>query len=291
MREWVAINGELKSADEARVSVFDSGFMQGIGLFETMRAYQGRVFRIGRHLDRLIRSARQLGWATLPEPEEMREAVSAVLGACEQAEARVRLTVTTGSLRAAVDSEEAPRLTIVASATDSRSGGYDSRLYEKGVIAAVSRYRQNPFDPTTGHKTTSYFSRLASLREAVAAGAIESIWFTLDQHLAEGAISNVFLVKNDVLYTPPVETPVLPGITRAAVLELAKVLRIDVSESPLTLDDVLGADEMFVTNSMMEVLPVIQLEKERIGDGKPGDVTAQLLNAYRATVAEESNDG
>lgn len=291
MREWVAINGELKTAEEARVSVFDSGFTQGIGLFETMRAYNGRVFRIGRHLDRLVNSARELGWATLPDHDEMREAITSVLGACEQAEARVRLTVTTGSLRAGVDSDEAPQLTIVASATDANRGGYDPRMYKKGAIAAVSRYRQNAFDPTTGHKTTSYFARMASLREAVARGAIESLWFTLDQELAEGAISNVFLVKGDVLHTPPLDTPILPGITRATILELAPILEIETSEAPLTIEDILNADELFVTNSMMEILPIVQVEKEKIGEGKPGDITTQMHAAYQSTVAEESRDG
>lgn len=270
-------------ADEARVSVFDSGFMQGIGLFETMRAYNGRVFRLDRHLDRLAGSARVLGWTVVPDVDELADNVRQVLSAAGAVDARVRLTVTTGTLHPAPG--ETPALTIVATAAPGEK--YPDECYQKGITALVSDYRQSGSDPTVGHKTTSYFARLASLRLAYALGALESIWLTPEARVAEGAISSIFVVRQEELLTPPLDTPILPGITRASVLELAAELGIAAREAALTLDELRGADEVFVTNSMMEVMPVVRLARGAVGNEKVGDVTRQLAIAYGELVDRE----
>jgi branched-subunit amino acid aminotransferase/4-amino-4-deoxychorismate lyase len=283
VREWVSLNGRLMPADRAQISVFDSGLMQGVGLFETMRAYRGRVFRLQQHLDRLGHSARQLGWSVLPDPDELRDNVEQVVGATEHEDVRVRLTVTTGTLRPT--EQEAPDLTVIASA----SGGatYPAECYTKGVTVLVSGYRQGKCDPTAGHKTTSYFARLASLREAHVRGAFETLWLTYDEQLAEGAISSVFLMQKGRLLTPPLDTPVLPGVTRATVIELAVGLAIPTREQPLSLQDLLDADEAFLTNSLMELVPVVRVGREPIGAEKPGETTVQLHGAYRKLVEQE----
>ncbi|MCK4342275.1 MAG: aminotransferase class IV family protein [Phycisphaerae bacterium] len=283
MREWVCLNGVLMPADEARVSVFDSGFMQGIGLFETMRAYNGKVLRLDRHLDRLANSAVVLGWTVTPDTEELADNVSQVLSATRALDARVRLTVTTGSLHATAS--DVPGLTVVVTASPGEK--YPDEYYAKGVTVLVSNFRQSGADPTVGHKTTSYFARLASLRAAHAQAAFEALWLTPDGHLAEAAISNVFVVHDQQLLTPPLDTPVLPGITRATVIELAVALDIPVRETPLTLEDVRAADEVFLTNSMMEVMPVVRVEREPISDEKPGDVTRELAVAYGHLIDRE----
>lgn len=283
MRQWVCLNGTLVPAEEARVSVFDSGFMQGVGLFETMRAYDGVVFRLQRHLDRLADSARALGWTVIPEPEDTADNVRQVLSTIGRDDARVRLTVTTGSLHAAAD--DSPQLTIVATASPATR--HPDEYYTNGVTVVVSKYRQSAHDPTVGHKTTSYFARLASLREAHAQAAFEALWLTEDGRLAEGAISSVFVVRDEQLLTPPLDTPVLPGVTRATVIELAVGLDIPVREKPLTLEEVLAADEMFLTGSMLEVMPVVRVAREPIGNEKPGDLTRQLAVAYTELVARE----
>lgn len=287
MREWACVNGVLLPAEEAQVSVFDSGFMQGVGLFETMRAYNGRVFRLARHLERMAGSARALGWTVLPDPAEATDSIRQVLSATGAREARVRLTVTTGSLRA--EAADTPRLTLVATA--SPGGRYPDECYTKGVTVLVSDYRQGRGDPTVGHKTTSYFARLAALRAAHHKSAFEALWFTPDNLLAEGAISNVFLVRDDELLTPPLDTPVLPGITRAAVLELAAAAGIPAREVPLTLDDLLAADEVFLTNSMLELVPVVRIERHAVGTEKPGDVYRRLAIAYGELLDRECGDG
>jgi branched-chain amino acid aminotransferase len=270
-------------AEHAQISIFDSGFMQGIGLFETMRAYGGQVFRLERHLDRLANSARALGWTIMPDVDQMRENVEQVVGATEQLDLRVRLTVTTGSLR--VTEQDAPQITIVATAAPEAK--YPPELYTQGVTVIVSNHRQNAHDPTVGHKTTSYFARLAALREAHAKQAFEALWFTHDNRLAEGAISSVFVVEDDELLTPPLDTPVLPGITRATVIELANELRIPAREEQLVIDDVLSADELFLTNSLMEIMPVVRVEREPIGTEKPGEITRRLAEAYGLLIERE----
>ena len=283
MREWVSLNGRLLPADQAQISVFDSGLMQGIGLFETMRAYAGRVFRLERHLDRLRDSARQLGWSVVPDEDDLRANVEQVVGAVEHEDARVRLTVTTGTLRPT--EQEQPELTVIASA--SAGAAYPPECYTKGVTVLVSEYRQSDRDPTAGHKTTSYFGRLASLREAHARGAFEALWLTHDERLAEGAISSLFVVRNEQLLTPPLTTPVLPGVTRAAAIELAVELGIPTRERDLKLEDLLQADEAFLTNSLMELVPVVRVGREPIGSEKPGETTGQLYDAYRNLVVRE----
>ncbi len=285
-REWVCLNGRVVPEDEARVSVFDSGFMQGIGLFETMRTYHGRVFRLDEHLARLTNSAVALGWSVVPDTDDLIDAIDKVVAATGGDELRVRLTVTTGSLH--VTERNHPALTIVATA--SAGARYPQEMYTQGATAVVSEYRQNPLDPTVGHKTTSYFSRMASLRAAHAVGAVEALWLTVDDNLAEGAISNVLLFNNEELVTPPLDTPVLPGITRAAVMELAERLNIPVKERALNIEDVLGSEEVLLTNSMMEVMPIVRLGRQRIGEEKPGPVFEELREAYGLLVQQECLD-
>lgn len=293
MAEWACINGQLMSGEEARVSVYDSGFMQGVGLFETMRAYRvgddlpAAVFRLDAHIERLRASARKLGWTVLPEALPLRNAVQQVVRAAASADARVRLTVTTGAVRAT--SAAPPELTVVATAAP--GGRYPGHVYQAGVTVAVSPYRQSVFDPTAGHKTTSYFARLAGLRDAHARQAFEALWFTEDGHLAEGSISNVFIVSDGDVLTPPLETPVLPGITRAAVIELLRSQGVAVVETEMTLEDVLQADEVFLTNSLMEIVPVVRVERERIGNEKPGEVTHRLADGFTDLLQRECADG
>ncbi len=279
----MSLNGALLPAEDAKVSVFDAGFMQGIGLFETMRAYDGQVFRLEAHLARLIQSARTLGWAVLPDAAQLAANVQQALRATDAADARVRLTVTSGSLHA--DASDVPQLTLVATAAPMEK--YPDECYTKGVTVIVAPTRQNPTDPTCGHKTTSYFARLAALRSAHQQAALEALWLTPDGFLAEGSISSVFVVRDEQLLTPPLDTPVLPGITRAVLMELAVALDIPVREMRLTLADAQRAEELFLCNSLMEVLPVVRIARQAIGNEKVGETTRKLAVAYTQCVNEE----
>jgi branched-subunit amino acid aminotransferase/4-amino-4-deoxychorismate lyase len=154
-------------------------------------------------------------------------------------------------------------------------------------MAVLCPFKQNPIDPTSGRKTTSYFSRMIALNLAHQKRAAEAIWFTLDNRLAEGCISNVFLVKDSSLYTPPINTPVLPGVARKTVCRLAMQNSIKLTEKDLTIEDVLSADEIFLTNVIMQVMPITKVEKHTVGDGMVGPVSKKLHKSFEELVKKE----
>ncbi len=285
MAQTVFLNDNLIDIEEARVPVTDSGFLHGAGLFETMRSRDGVVFRLEDHLERLSSSARTL---SIPHPYEkayLRAAIASVLQANQLADARLRLTLTKGS-PLAVQEQRQPTLLITA--TEFRP--YPPEQYRTGVLAILCPFRQSATDPTCGHKTTSYYPRLLALDMAHQKGTAEALWFTTDEHLAEGCVSNVFLVKHSVLYTPPLETPVLAGIARRTVCQVAQRESIEVAQMDLYLSDLLQADEVFLTNVIMEVLPVVDVEKHTIGDGKVGPVTRRLHAGFLQVLERECRE-
>jgi len=276
MDEKVFLNGELIPASQAKVSVFDGGFLHGAGLFETMRAYAGKVYRLDEHLDRLLSSAKELAIPVAGNKDELHDAVVQTLEANGLDEARLRLTVSWGDLRSD------PKGTILITASQLKP--YPAEFYEKGMAIVISDSKVESSNPVARHKSTNYLPRLLELRKAQQLKAGESLWFTESNHLAEGCISNVFLVKDSKLLTPSLAEPILPGVTRAAVLELARTEKIPVSEQSLTIDDVLAAEEIFLTNSVMEIMPVCRFEKHAVGNEEPGPMTKQLAQLYRQDV-------
>jgi branched-chain amino acid aminotransferase len=249
-----------------------------------MRAQNGRIFRLESHVQRLCRSAEALlspiDRALLPSPAVFAE----LLRRNGLQRARVRLTVSAGPVRV-VEHDSPPTFSLGITAAD--LGSYPNEYYEKGVPSAISEFRVSPTDPTAGHKTTGYLPRLVALREAQRARCVEALWFTTTNHLAEGCISNVFLVHQGVLKTPPVNTPVLPGIARGLVLSIAREIGVEVLEGPLTIEDVLTADEVLLTNTIMQVIPVIRVERHDVSDGRVGPMAKKLLEEFRQRVRQE----
>lgn len=290
MSRVVFLNGCFLPAAEARISVWDAGWLHGAGLFETMRARFGRIFRLDAHLDRLMGSAQKL-LLPLERPDlPLTSDFAELLERNGLTEARVRLTVTAGptidqDTSRSQPQEDRPRLTVCTTAT--RFAAYPREFAERGMTVSISPYKVAPDDPLAGHKCTSYLPRLLALRDAHLKQCGEALWFTTGNLFTEGSISNVFVVREGKLQTPPLETPVLPGITRAAVLELAKIAGLQAEEKPLTIDDLLDAGEVFLTNSIMEVMPVCRVEKHQIGNGQPGPVTKRLGEDYRVLVEKE----
>jgi D-amino acid aminotransferase len=278
----VFLNDKLVDVEQAGVSVTDSGFLYGAGLFETMRSRNGVVFRAEDHLDRLFLSTARLSIAHSYEKPYISTALNQVLEANELKDARLRLTLTGGPL---AESEEQRKATLLITATEFLP--YPAEYYQTGVLVVLCPFRQNQTDPTCGHKTTSYYPRLLALNLARQRQAAEALWFTTENRLAEGCVSNVFLVKNSILHTPALETPVLPGIGRKTVLELARRQSIEVVEKDLFIADLLDADEVFLTNVIMEVLPVTHVEQRAVGDGKVGPVTWKLREVFTQTVEQE----
>lgn len=284
MTSFVHLNGEFVRESDAFVSVDDGGWLHGAGLFETMHAVNGQIFRLAAHLERLKRSAASLlvpiESGVLPDEDTFVE----LLELNHLTTARVRLTVTAGSMRGE-DAEGAARFSVCITALPLTR--YPPELYEKGVAVALCDHRVSPSDPIAGHKTTSYLPRLLGLRRAQLAQCFEALWFTTTRHLAEGSITNVFIVKDGLLETPPLDTPVLPGVARSVVLELARTIDVEAQEVPLTINDLLDADEILLTNSIIQVMPVIRVEKHDIGEGRVGPLAKKLLEEYRACVARE----
>ena len=273
--EKVFLNGQIIRAAAADVAITDSSYLYGIGLFETMRAAGGIVFRLADHLQRLNTSAETLAIANSYSDEQITQAVDEVLTANKLSDARLRLQVSNGPIGA--DGTAATNLLITAA----EFTPYPTEYYEKGVRVALTDFRQSNKDPFCGHKTTCYGPRLMALKNAHEKLATEALWFTTENFLAEGSISNVFLVKDGQLYTPPVQTPVLPGIARKTVIEIAEQENIPCHEQPLQIGDLLAADEVFLTNVIMEVLPVTSIEAHTVAEGKPGKLTKKIGKAYK----------
>ena len=290
------VNGRIVEEDLARLSVLDAGFQHAVGLFETMGVYNGRVFRLREHLGRMARSAGELGLAGDLDVGGLEAAVGEVVAANGLSRARLRLAVTAGAVSLLRGGGgEGPERSVVAVVSEPTV--YDPGYFERGVMAVVGPPAANPFDPVAGHKTLAYWSRLLTLRQAAGVGAGEVIWLNISNHLASGAVSNVFLVRREKLLTPiargeevagAMAAPVLPGTTRAVVMEVAGSVGLGVERKMLTVEDLLDADEVFLTNSSWLVLPVTGVEKKQIGDGAVGSVTRRVRGALLDLIERET---
>jgi branched-chain amino acid aminotransferase len=281
MTEKVFLNDKLVDADKACISVRDGGFLYGAGLFETMRSCNGVVFGLFDHLDRLFFSAKALSMEHNYNRKFITNAVYDVLKVNKLTDARLRLTLTSGPM---AESGEKRRTTLLITATKLQP--YPAEYYKNGLLVVLSPYRQNPFEPIYRHKTTNYFSRMIALKLAHQKGAAEALWFTVDNRLAEGCISNVFLVRDSTLFTPPIETPILAGVARKTVCQIALRNSIKFVEKDLSIDDLLAADEVFLTNVIMQIMPVVAVEKHTVGNGKVGPMTKKLMKYFGGFVKE-----
>ena len=295
----VYLNGKFVDASRARLSVFDASLQHAVGLFETLRAFGGEVFRLQAHIERLITSARQLGLSDRLRPGPLAEAVRATLEKNNLTDARIRLTVTGGDLGPIAPTtarrsgkKHQPGVLIIAT----EPTVYPESLFTDGAPVVIADPKANPFDPLASHKSLNYWVRLQTLAQAAAAKAAESLWFMVTNHLCGGAVSDALLIKDGQLYTPIVRgeepegsipSPVLPGVTRAAVIELAESMDLPIHHKMLTINDVLEADELMLTNSSWLILPVVRVEKETIGDGKVGPITQQLRQRLLQTITDE----
>ena len=291
----VWLNGQFTDETEASVSIRDTGFLHAAGVFTTLRGANGKPVRIEAHLKRLRESCDALFVPLLPKDEILAEAATEVLERNALLDARMRITVTRGTTHQDPIHGLHAEPTVLISATPFEP--YPAEFYTAGMtVLALDRHKLNPYDPQAGHKTLDYFSRLTALREAARRGAAEALWFNVHNYLQCGCISNVFLVKDDVLMTPPTNeelrdpnveerTPypksnVLPGVTRAAVLDAAKAAGINVLLRGLSINDVLAADEVLLTNSIMGVMPVGRVEQHSY-DAAPGAISKRLIEAVR----------
>ena len=299
LQAW--LNGAFVPMTEASVSAFDAGFQHGVGLFETMAARHGRIFRGLEHMERMRTSAKELGLADTLRPEALVDACEATLAANALEHARVRVTLTGGDMnllaRNAAEVRHDPTILIHVQPPTP----YPPALLERGIGVRIADAQLNVADPFAGHKTLWYWPRLHALQRAAAAGMQEALWFDVTRALSCGCVSNVFLVKDGALVTPvargeepkdsPIRSPVLPGITRAAIVSLAEENGMAVRRERIEIDAVLAADEVFLTNSSWHLLPVVHLEQRTIGTGKRGEVAAMLRAALMERIDRETGSG
>lgn len=279
----VYLDGHFVAKEQARVSVFDHGFLYGDGIYETMRAYGGKLFLLKKHLARLKRSAAGIS-LKLPLPlDKIGEALNESLRVNKLQEAYVRLHISRGPGELGLDPAlcVAPTMVIVTKPFHD----YPAAYYERGVSAAIVKTRRNhPLALPPSIKGTNFLNNILAKIEAIKAGAFEGIMLNVNGYVAEGTISNIFMVKKGILYTPHADTGILEGVTRELALRLAKRKKILVREALLRPKNLLSADELFITNTTVEILPVTTLDKKTVGNGKPGPVTTALHQAYKKEV-------
>ena len=277
---WVYLNGELVAAERATLPALDRGLLYGYGLFETMRSYGGRVFRLAEHYRRLAAGAELLAIPIPMTLAALEEAADATLARNGLADAYVRLTLTAGPSGAG-----GPSVVLFTREVTE----YPLELRERGMAAVVSGVRRNETSPLARVKSLNYLDNLLAREEARRSGSGEALLLNTRGFVAEGAASNIFIARNGTLLTPAVEAGALPGITRQVVMELAGEERIGVEEANVTLPDLLGAGEAFLTNSLMEVIPLVSVDGRPVGSGRPGPLTERLARRYRDLVARETS--
>lgn len=282
--EIVYLNGKLIPRSQAKVSVLDYGFLFGFGLYETIRAYHGKVFRLDNHLARLRYSGDKLG--ILIKPAEIRQAVLDTVEANDFTDTRIRITVSIGEGTMTPDLSSCTEPTVLVLAGEYHP--FPPEKYARGFKAVVSAIRRNSRSPVTYLKSANTMESMLARREAREAGADEALFLNEKGYLTEASGSNVFLVSDGVLKTPRYGTGILPGVTRVVVFELAAKLGIKFKEMNTMPDELFSADEAFLTNSLIEVMPLTQVNGKIIGNGKVGKVTRKLMTAYRKLVAGET---
>ncbi|MCJ7516158.1 MAG: aminotransferase class IV [Dehalococcoidia bacterium] len=285
MEEIIYLNGDLIPRSQAKISPFDHGFLYGYGIFETMRSYSGSIFRLNRHLARLQHAAEMLNIASKLTAFDLEKACRDVIKANNLTEARLRLTVTAGEGDIIPNPDTCSGITVFIVAR--KLVPPPAENHRRGYSAIMSSYRRNSQSPLSRLKSTSYLENVLARQEARAAGVDEAVLLNEKGFVAEGSSTNIFLLSSQMLITPSVESGALPGITREAVLELAKSMEITTVVKQVELGELITAAEAFLTNSIIEIMPLIRLGDKPIGPGKPGPVTQQLMSSYHELVARD----
>lgn len=275
----VYIDGKFYPASEAKISVFDHGLLYGDGVFEGIRVYDGLVFKLKEHVDRLFDSAKVIKLDIPMTKEEMVNAVVETLRINRIKNGYVRIVVTRGVGDLGLDPRMCPKPTVIIIADVIQI--YRTEAKERGLTAIISSVRRDPVDATSHEaKTLNYLNSILAKIEASAAGADEAIMLDHRGFVSEGTGDNIFIVKNGVVYTPPRTAGILPGITRNRVIELCKELGIKLVEKDITVTELYTADEVFVTGTAAEVMPITMINGRPIGDGKLGPVTRRLMEEF-----------
>jgi branched-chain amino acid aminotransferase len=281
----IYLDGKFVPEEEAKVSVFDHGLLYGDGVFEGIRAYHGKVFRLEAHLERLYDSAKMINLTIPLAKEEFGELIYEVLRRNDLTDAYIRPVVTRGKGDLGLDPRKCAKATVFIIATS--WGAMYGDLYEKGLQAITVSVRRNAAEALPPNaKTLNYLNNILAKIESIYKGGDEAIFFDTNGYLSEGSGDNIFLVKHGKVITPPTLNN-LRGITREVVLECVQRLGIEHQEKNLGYFDLYTADEVFVTGTAAEVAPIVEIDGRKIGTGRPGPITKELIAAFRSVTMNE----
>ncbi len=283
LKIWM--DGELVNQCDAKVSVFDHGLLYGDGIFEGIRAYNGKIFLCKEHMDRLFEGAHYINLEIPYSKEEVVAAVNATIKANKLVDAYIRLVVTRGVGDLGLDPRNCPKPSVIVIAASISL--YPDELYQKGleiITSAVPAVHSEALNPRV--KSLNYLNNILAKMEAIRAGKLEAILLNSQGFVAECTGDNIFIVKNGVIKTPSTYSCILEGCTRNLVIKLAKEGGIPLEETTLQRYDLYNADECFLTGSGAEVIPVIDIDGRKIGSGKPGEYTKDMLKRFRDFIAQ-----
>jgi branched-chain amino acid aminotransferase len=279
----VNMNGKLVGKADAKVSVYDHGLLYGDGIFEGIRIYAGKVFRLHEHVERLYESALHIDLTIPWSREKMAEEVLRTVAANQKQDGYIRLVVTRGAGSLGIDPNKCKQPQVVIIVDDISL--YPQKMYDEGMAVITSSYiRCHPNTISPRVKSLNYLNNILAKMEATRAGVPEAIMLNHLGEVAECTADNIFLVKHGVLRTPPITAGILEGVTRNTVIELARAAGIEVQEVALTRHDVYVADELFLTGTGAEIIPVVKVDARAVGGGKPGPITRQLRERYGVLV-------
>jgi branched-chain amino acid aminotransferase len=284
----IYIDGEMYAKrEDARISVFDHGLLYGDGIFEGIRVYAGRAFRLEAHLDRLLASARAIRLVVPESRERLTELIEEMIAAESRREGYIRLVVTRGTGDLGVNPQKCERSSLIIILDDISL--YPGEYYERGISVCTSSWRRPPADCLNPRvKSLNYLNNVLAKIEANDRGCQEALLLNKEGLVAECTVDNVFYVTGGRLYTPDLSAGALAGVTRAVVLELAADLGIKAEERRVNLFDLFGADEMFITGSGAELVPVVTVDGRTIGNGRPGPVTARIRESFAREIARSA---
>ncbi len=279
MNNYIFLNGKIISDTEGHISLKDRGFLYGDGVFETLRSYNGTPFKLAEHLERLQSSAKKLKIPFEYTIKELSKSVKELLKVNNIPDAYIRITLSRGIGNNGLGINDNFESTLLIQSKSFVP--YAKDLYKEGMSLNVSMARRSTSCPISCHKTTNLLTSILLKEEAKGKSAHDSIVLNTDGYVAECIVSNVFIVYNKNVITPSLDTNILPGITRETVLDICKDNGISASEDRFRIETLTNADEVFLTNSLMEIMPVAEVERNKIGKTIPGEITSQLMNIYK----------
>ena len=280
MSRNIYLNGEIVPEDEAKVSVFDHGYLYGDGIFEGIRAYNGRVFMLNEHIERLYESAKTIMLDIPLSKEEMEEAILKTIRANDLEDAYIRVVISRGEGDLGLDPRKCPDPTVVIIASGIQL--YPEELYETGLkLVTVPTRRNGPEMVNPRIKSLNYLNNIMARIEANMQDAPEAIILNSDGYVAECTGDNIFIIDEDSLYTPPKYAGILKGTKREIVMEIAAEMGLEVKEELFTRHDIFNADECFLSGTAAEVIPVVEVDSRQIGEGEVGEKTKELISRFR----------